>query len=67
VSGLDSTVGPILRDPVGVDRFWGGIIGQGGTLVSSSDSLPHPHVQFPLQNSVVSNLEKIIIFYIKSI
>jgi hypothetical protein len=51
--------------PVGVDRFWGGTVGQGVTLVSSSDLLPHPHVQFPLQNSVVSNLKKI--FYIKSI
>jgi hypothetical protein len=48
VSGPDSTVGPTLGDPIGVDRFWGGTIGQGVTLVSSSDSLPHPHVQFPL-------------------
>jgi hypothetical protein len=59
VSDLDSTVGPMLGDPVG--------IGQGATLVSSSDSLPHPHVQFSLQNSIVSNLEKFVIFYIKSI
>jgi hypothetical protein len=46
----------------------GGTIGQGVNLVSSSDSLLHPHVQFLLQNSVVSNLEsKIVILYIKSI
>jgi hypothetical protein len=46
----------------------GGTIGQGVALVSSSDSLPHPHILFLLQNSVVSNLEsKLVIFYIKSI
>jgi hypothetical protein len=48
----------MLGDPVGIDRFWGGTVGQGVTLVSSSDSLPHPRVQFPLQNSIASNLEK---------
>jgi hypothetical protein len=37
-------------------------------LVSSSDSLPHPTYTFPLQNSVVSNIEsRLIIFYIKNI
>jgi hypothetical protein len=37
-------------------------------LVSSSDLLPHPTYTFPLQNSVISNLEsKLVIFYIKSI
>jgi hypothetical protein len=57
----------VLGDPIGIDRFWGGTVGQGVTLVSSSDSLPHPRVQFPLQNSIVSNLENYVIFYIKSI
>jgi hypothetical protein len=35
----------------------GGTVGQGVALVSSSDSLPHPVYTFPLQNSVVLNLE----------
>jgi hypothetical protein len=34
----------VLGDPVGVDHLWGGTVGQGVTLVSSSDSLPYPHV-----------------------
>jgi hypothetical protein len=36
----------------------GGTIGQGVALISLSDSLPHSHILFPLQNSVVSNLKK---------
>jgi hypothetical protein len=54
--------------PYALTASAGGTVGQGVSLVSSSDSIPHPTYTFPLQNSVVSNLEsKLVIFYIKNI
>jgi hypothetical protein len=57
VSGPDSTVGPMLGDLYALTASEGGIVGHGVTLVSSSDSLPHPRILFPLQNSIVLNFE----------
>jgi hypothetical protein len=58
VSGPDSTVGPVLGELYTLTASEGGTIGQGVALISLSDSLPHSHILFPLQNSVVSNLKK---------
>jgi hypothetical protein len=58
VSGSDSMVGPVLGDPVGVDCFWGGTIGQGVALVLSSNLLPHPRVQFRTKTLLYQILNK---------
>jgi hypothetical protein len=57
VSGPDSTVGHVLGELYALTASEGGTVGQGVTLVSLSDLLPHPMYTFPLQNSVVSNLK----------
>jgi hypothetical protein len=65
-SRLDGWI--MLGNPKALTSSEGGTVGQGVALVSLSDSLPHPCILFPQQNSVVSNLgSKLIIFYIKSI
>jgi hypothetical protein len=48
VSGPDSTVGPVLRDPLALTASEDGTVGQGVALVSSSDSLPHLRILFLL-------------------
>jgi hypothetical protein len=48
VSGLDSTVGPVLGDPQALTISEGGTVGQGVALVSLSDSLPRPRILISL-------------------
>jgi hypothetical protein len=48
VSGPDSTVGSVLREPYALTASESGTVGQGVALVSSSDSLSHPRIFFPL-------------------
>jgi hypothetical protein len=54
VSGLDMTVGPVLRDRVGV----GGILGQGVGLVSSSVSPPFLCVHVRYKTLLYQNLNQ---------
>jgi hypothetical protein len=46
VGGPDSTVGPMLGDSLALTAYEGGTVGQGVSLVSLSDSLPHPRILF---------------------
>jgi hypothetical protein len=58
VSGSDSTVGSVLREPYALTASEGGTVGQGVALVSSSDSLLHPRIFFRCKTLLYQILNK---------
>jgi hypothetical protein len=58
VSGIDSTVGPVLGDLKALTASEGNILGQGVALVSSSVLLPHPRVYFCCKTLLYQNLNQ---------
>jgi hypothetical protein len=58
VSGIHSTVGPILGDLEALTASEGNILGQGVALVSSSVLLPHPRGYFCCKTLLHQNLNQ---------